>query len=334
MKLDTIVKEIIETGKGTPQKILIHGDAGTGKTALIASLVLEGYELILVDTENGFETLISHLPASLHHKVNVIRVRDTKATPWAIETCTKLMSGRPQKICVKHGRISCPDCIRNKDLLEEFNFSLLNTDTVVAFDSLTQIVESAKAVATTNLPVDAKLEQDHWGRMGMYLAIFLGAVQQAPFHIVCTSHSQEIQAPDGSSKLYPVGGTRNASRQTARYFGHVVYTEIKNKIFRAASSAQHHPKVVAKSRADLAMETGNVSLGDLLIAKPKEGGASADIQEEIGAEGTVEVITKPVRLQDKMAALKVSAAIVSKAPPAPSSTPIPSNINNSIGLPK
>ena len=39
MKLSKIVADTIETGLGTPQKILIHGDAGTGKTALIANLV-------------------------------------------------------------------------------------------------------------------------------------------------------------------------------------------------------------------------------------------------------------------------------------------------------
>lgn len=305
-KLSSIVAEAAASGLGTPQKILIHGDAGTGKTALLASLVLEGFNLILVDTENGFETLISHLPAEYHDNVDIIRVRDTKDTPWAIETCTKLMSLKPQRICLNHGRIQCPICsdIKSPKPFETYNFGELGPETVVAFDSLTQIVESAKAVASKGLAVDAKLEFDHWGKMGMYLAVFLGAIQQAPFHVAATSHSQEIKGPDGKTKLYPVGGTSNASRQTARYFGHVVYTEIINKKFIAASSAQHAPKVVSKSRADLAMETGKVSLGDLLRAKPKEGGGSADVQEEQQEDGTMatKVATSP--MADKLAKLK------------------------------
>ena len=308
MKLSKIVADTIETGLGTPQKILIHGDAGTGKTALIATLVLEGYNLILVDCENGFETLISHLPIEYHDKVDIIRVRDTKETPIAIETVTKLMSGKPQKICVKHGKVACVECTSAKAEFETYEFGKLDTKTVVAFDSLTQIVESAKAVATRGLAPDAKLEHDHWGKMGMYLSIFLGAVQQAPFHVVCTSHSQEIEAPDGSKKLFPVGGTKNASRQTARYFGHVVYTEVKNKKFIAASSAQHHPKVVSKSRADLAMETGKVSLGDLLIAKPKQGGNSADVQEDVAEDGTVTVAAVSSPMQAKLAAARATAS--------------------------
>lgn len=310
-KLSTIVDDAVTNNTTEPQQILIHGDAGTGKTALIATLVLEGYKLILVDCENGFQTLISHLPAEYYPMVDIIRVRDTKENPIAIETVTKLMSGKPQKICIKHGKVACVACTTAKAEFETYDFSQLDTKTVVAFDSLTQIVESAKAVATKGLAHDAKLEHDHWGKMGMYLSIFLGAIQQAPFHVVCTSHSQEIEAPDGAKKLYPVGGTKNASRQTARYFGHVVYTEIKNKKFIAASSAQHHPKVVSKSRADLAMETGKVSLGDLLLAKPKQGGNSVDVQEEIAEDGSSSVVAATSPMQARLAAARATQKSIS-----------------------
>ena len=52
------------------------------------------------------------------------------------------------------------------------------------------------------------------------------------------------------------------------------------------------------------METGNVSLGDLLAFKPKEGGNSVDIQEETAEDGivTTKVATSPMAA--KLAQLK------------------------------
>lgn len=287
-----------------PQKVLIYGGPGSGKSALAASLVEEGYDLVWFNTENGLQTLITHVPPELMHKIRVINIEDTRENPNAIETCTKVLSGKPFKICNEHGKIACVTCTKEGKPFEELELSKLDTNSVVVFDSVSQISDSAKFISTRDLGKMDKLEYKHYEKIGIHLSIFFSGVQQAKFHVVCIAHEDDAVDIDKKSKRIPTIGTRAYALKVGKYFDHKVYTAVVNKKHVAASSAMFNPSVPASSRSDLAMETGNVTLGDLLKAKPKAGGSSADVQESEDEDGNIVSVPKQNPLQAKLGRLR------------------------------
>lgn len=291
--------------KEQPQKVLIWGEPGTGKTALAASLAEEGYNLHWVDTENGLQTLLTHVPPEFHDQIDVVKIVDSKEKPNAIATCTKLLALKPQKICEAHGRIICAECNKTGAPTYEKDFSLLGEKDVVVFDSVSQISDSAKFQATKDLADLDKLEYKHYERIGMLLNIFFAAVQRMPFHVVCIAHADTIDSGiDGKPQIIPTVGTRSYAGKVGKFFDHKVFTAVVNKKYVAASSAMFNPKVRCSSRSDLAMETGNVTLGDLLKAKPKDGGQSANVQEVDDGNGGKVSDPKQNPLQAKLGQLR------------------------------
>jgi hypothetical protein len=68
----------------------------------------------------------------------------------------------------------------------------------------------------------------------------------------------ETELEDGRKKLVPVCGTTAFSRNTAKYFDHVVYCEIKNKKHNFGSSTIYANNILTGSRTDVALESDAV----------------------------------------------------------------------------
>lgn len=272
------------------QSVLIYGPPKAGKTTLASTLAMQGYNLIWLDFENGSQTLKLSVPREFQKQINLFRCEDTREKPNGIQTAIRLMSMRPQNICVEHGVVNCGVCVAKKDptLFETLDFSKLDTNTVVVFDSLTQLSDSAMANATKNLDDFAKLEFKHYDAQGNYLSMLLSAIQSARhFHRIVISHEAVVEMPDKSEKIVPVGGTKNFSKRVAKYFDHVIYARVHNAKHQYASSTGFNMKFLTGSRSNLAMETGSVTLGDLLKAKPVMGGSSEDMQYDEKGEAQV-----------------------------------------------
>jgi len=144
----------------------------------------------------------------------------------------------------------------------------------VVFDSLTQLTNSAIAHITKTQPEDYKLNYDDWGNLGKLMDTFLSHVQQAPFHIVCISHETEVEMEDGKNKLVPTAGTRNFSRNTAKYFDEVCYCEVKNRKHVVGSSTIYSGNILTGSRSGSSLESAaNPSLipiftGEKVVINP------------------------------------------------------------------
>lgn len=265
-------------------RVLIFGGPKSGKTELAGRLA-EFYDLIWVDMENGHETLFK-LPAEWQQRIELINLPDTRSYPVAIETVLKMVKG-PATICEQHGKVGCMVCKRQEAeehkscqqdeatkhsiterLFTSVNLPALGPDKVVVFDSLTQLSNSAIANITKNEPDDYKLNYDDWGNLGKLLDIFLSHIQQAGYNVVVISHEVEAETEGKKKTLVPVGGTRNFSRNVAKYFDHVVYAERKNRKHVFASSTSYSNTILTGSRTDVVMEAEeNPSL--LSIFKPE-----------------------------------------------------------------
>lgn len=246
--------------KSTTQSVLVYGPPKTGKSQLVGELSSE-YNLVWFDLENGHATLFK-LPEEQQSRIELVALPDSRSYPIAIETCLKVIKGAPCLIDVETGKVVDPKTRKPDREYTEVHLNALGPDTIVVFDSLTQLTQSAISHITKNQADDYKLNYDDWGNLGKLMDIFLSHIQVAKFNVVCISHETEVEMEDGKTRIVPTAGTRNFSRNTAKYFGHVVYAQLQNKKHSFSSSTTAMPNVIIGSRTDIATETmtGGASL--------------------------------------------------------------------------
>ena len=248
------------------QRCLLFGPPKTGKT-LLAGKLAEHYDIIWVDLENGHETLFQ-LPVSYQERIELINIPDTRSYPMAIETCLKIVK-QPCVICELHGKVACMICKREEAPTFSTDLPSLGLDTIVVFDSMTQLTNSAIANITKGEKDDYKLDYDDWGNLGKLLDIFLSHIQQSGYHVVVISHETEAKTEGKKSRLVPVAGTRNFSRNCAKYFDHVIYCEVKNKKHTFTSSTTASTNILTGSRTGIAIENAADEASLLQIFKPE-----------------------------------------------------------------
>lgn len=253
----------------TTHRILVYGGPKTGKTELVGRLA-EHYNLLWFDIEKGHNTLFK-LPKEWQERINVIEIPDTRAVPMASETLKKVFRGGIHKICGEHGKVACMSCMKMGKPTETVDLYSLGADTIVVVDSLTQLTSSIINHVTKGMDDEYKLEFDDYGDLGKHMGNFLSDVQQAPFNVVCISHETTAKLEDGKERIVPVAGTRNFSRNTAKYFDDVVFSEIVNGAHKFGSSTLYRNGIVSGSRSGAALEKMTVpSLMDIMkgIATP------------------------------------------------------------------
>ena len=242
------------------QKVMLYGAPFSGKSTVAAKLA-EKYNLIWVSLENKVNHL-SELPLEWQERIEVINIKDSKALPFALPTVLNMVQ-KKVRICEEHGGTNCPICIReykqnpDEDMFVSFDPTNIGRDTVVVFDSVTQLVSSAISVITAKKPDDYKLEFDDWGLLSRYMETFFGQLQACSYNVVVISHEVEAEDPSGKKRLVPIGGSRNTSAICHKYFDHVVRASISlTKKHELNSSTSDSSVYVVGSR-------GNVDLKSL-----------------------------------------------------------------------
>lgn len=245
-------------------RVLVYGGPKTGKTELVGKLA-EHYNLIWFDAENGYVTL-TKMPQAWQERVEMISIPDSRVMPMAVETWLKVIKGTEHFVCEAHGKCSCALC-KKQGLPETrvcFN-ELSPTRDIVVFDSLTQFSNSCISNITKAQPDDYKMDFGDWGQLGVLVDKFLSQVQAARYNVVCITHEAEVDFEDGKSKLVPVCGSSKSSRNTAKYFDHVVYVEIRNKKHVAGSSTGYSNTAVTGSRTNVELEKSTADKGANLL---------------------------------------------------------------------
>lgn len=248
-------------------RVLIFGGPKTGKSEL-AGRLSEFFNLIWFDCEKGWVTL-TKLPQQWQERINVISVPDSRTYPIAAETWLKVIRGTPTKICHEHGKVDCAICKKDPSkTFEEVHLNATPNDTIVVFDSLTQFSNSCIANITKNQPDEYKLQLDDWGNLRVLIDKFLSQVQAAPYNIVCITHEELLPMEDGKMKIVPVSGSSKSSMNTAKYFDHVIYCEIKNKKHIAASATTYGNNITTGSRTSVELEKDAVPTLLSIFGKP------------------------------------------------------------------
>lgn len=257
MKLSALAKEINRPARN--HSILIYGPPKTGKTSLVgtAAAIPEINRIVWIDLENGAETLL-HMglsPSDLD-KIELIRIPDTREIPRGIETVLKLFSSKtPVTVCDLHGKVGCVEC---KNTGTTFHLASMTHNDLLVIDSGSQLGDSALALACLGKPIDFKPSFDEYGIAGKYLSDICGVIQACQnTNFVMISHELVVEEEVNGikrDKIYPLVGTRQFCSKVSKYFGTVVYTELKMGKHAAGSSSTYKPNHVTGSRVNAKME--------------------------------------------------------------------------------
>ena len=287
-------------------RVLVFGPPKSGKTQLAGSVALNpNLKVLLFDLENGSDTLLK-LPVETHDRIEVISIPDTRGFPIAIETMLKVIKGGPVEICELHGKVSCAICKSKGAPTTHVELNSLGLDTIIIVDSLTQLTNSAIAHITKARPEDYKMEFDDWANLGKLMDTFLSYVQQSPNNIICISHETEVEMEDGKQKLVPTAGTRNFSRNTAKYFDEVVYCEVKNKKHIAASATTYANNILTGSRTGNVLENkpGEASLVSIFLNPTTTAGNAGSVTATTPVSQATPAAKAVVDLQALAASMK------------------------------
>lgn len=241
-------------------RVCLYGPPKGGKTELAGSLA-EHYNLLWFDLENGHTTLFK-LPHEWQERIELIHLPDSKEFPIAVETMLKVVKGNKVKICEAHGKVSCPKCISLPQTEVELN--ALDGSWVVVIDSGTQFTASAIAHITQGKPDTYKMDYDDWGNLKVLCEKLGSQMQVAPYNLVFITHEEEVELEDKSKKIVPVLGSSKSSRNTAKYFDHVVYCGVRNKKHVVGSATTYAMSLMTGSRSDVAMEDSKADKPSLL----------------------------------------------------------------------
>ena len=274
MKLSELASKLHAHQKPN-HSILIYGPSKTGKTELVgtAARIPEIKRIFWIDIENGAETLL-HMGLTEEEldKINLIKIPDTRELPRGIETVLKMLSAKtPIEICDIHGKVGCTECKGKSHTV--FCLKDCTHNDLVVIDSGSQLGDSALAMACAGKNIEYKPGWDEYGLVVKWLGDIMSVIQAATFtNFVMITHEliyeEEINGIK-RDKILPLVGTKAFCSKVAKYFGTVIYTEIKLGKHAAGSSSTYKPNHITGSRVNAAIEKSKeLSMRAILV----EGG--------------------------------------------------------------
>jgi len=241
------------------------------------------------------------LPPEFHSNVDVIRLPDSQTASIAAETLLKVFR-KPfseKRICWYHGKVDCQACAKDTNAAHStIDLSKFTKEDVVVLDSVTQLSLSIMyAILKDKLKGDTvesflefRGDFREYRAQGFILDRIFGTIQAADVNVCAISHEMLIESNVDSTQkedkpvgtgveiIVPVAGTRNFSRNFARYFDTVVYLGVVNNRHRAYSNTVHDGNIVLGSRTGIdiskAGEPGQPTFIDLFERK---GGTTSGI---------------------------------------------------------
>jgi hypothetical protein len=296
--------KLTEVQQQQTKRVLIFGPPKTGKSSLAGELSEHGWFLDWIDMEQGSSVLFKR-SREAQERINLITLADTRAYPIAIETCLKITKGTKVEICQAHGKVSCPLCKKDNKPVDILEMNSQPANRIVVYDSLTQLTASAIAKIAAPLGEDFKFGYDEWAKLGFLIDTFLSSIQQAGYHVICISHEIEAESETGKNIIVPVAGTRNFSRNCAKYFDEVIYTEVKNKKHSFSSMTTANMNIMTGSRSDFDI-------------------SKADNASLIGLFGTPPIVQLPVNTPvETVIEIPKQALAITGTKPVLTSKPIP-----------
>lgn len=231
-------------------KLLLVGDSGTGKTGSLASLAEAGYNLRILDFDNGLD-ILRHL-----------------CSPEALakieyETCTDIYSSKSGKPVVTKAEAWA----RAMKLLDSWHEGVVkwSADDILVIDSLTLL---GRAVMNYVMYLNGKIGQrpqiQHWGEAMDLLESLLAQLYSdaVKCNVIITSHISYVESDDGGGAIagYPSALGNKLPPKVGRYFNSMLLARTVGSKRVIETTSQ--PKIQCKNPApnkmpkQLPLETG------------------------------------------------------------------------------
>lgn len=276
MNLADLAKRV--TTKHPNHSILIYGQPKTGKTKLVgtAAQIPEIERIFWFDLENGAETLLHMgLTEAELAKITLFSIPDTRDSPRGIETLLKCFSSKNAsalRVCDEHGKVGCVECMTANPIksYSEFYLPSLTKNDLVVIDSGSQLGDSAMSMACAGKPIEYKPTWDEYGLQVKWLSDVLGIMQAASnTNFVMITHVIPIEEEFNGVKrdrFYPLCGTKALCQKVAKFFGTVVFVEIKLGRHVAGSGSLYKGDATTGSRVNAKIENSKeLSMRSILV---------------------------------------------------------------------
>lgn len=234
--------------------VCVYGMPKTGKTELVGTLAAKK-KLWWFSLDQGHKTLLSQKSAAYPFLDNIelFIIPDSQLFPVAAQTMLKVLRGGLCKVCHAHGVVDCPaPACKLEGNYSEIELKKFTSEDVLVVDHFGQLMDSVmnnihkEPLAKDNF--DIKSDWDDYLKQGNYGDRYGSTIQNAPYHCVVLTQETMANMPDGTKKIAPMGGTRNASADFGKYFDDIVYTEVVGGKFVASCDAGDKSRVVIGSR--------------------------------------------------------------------------------------
>jgi hypothetical protein len=228
--------------------MLFIGDSGTGKTGALVSLVKAGYNLVILDFDNGLDILTSILSEEPNAAELLSRV--------TYETCTDklkavngiLMPDGQPKAYSKAMKLLTNWKTDDEDLGP---VSAWDKKTILIVDSLTFM--SNAVFRYVDFVNNFKDPRQTYGESMKLIENTLGMLYSDAIgcHVIITSHISYIETEAGVNKGYPSSIGKALSPKIPRYFN----TVLQAKVIGAGASAKRKIRTVPDGSLDLKTAT-------------------------------------------------------------------------------
>ena len=283
--------------ESSSHSILIYGDSGAGKTrmAATAALIPEIKKIVWIDLENGSDTILHMgLPDEALEKIQLFKLLDTRKEPHAMGTLLKMFSSKADlNICEEHGRANCLECTQGKKPSQVFNITKMTHNDLLIIDSGSQMTDCAINALLKGQPEDAILQIQEWGAVSNWLTAILQVIQIGRYtNTIVLSHVYYDEEYSGTgpnrslvrTRIFPMIGSAAYSKKVGKFFGTVVFLELKGSKHAGGSSTTYKPNCNTKSRLNIKVEDSpTLNMRDILVkggvireARSKDSNANAN----------------------------------------------------------
>lgn len=206
-------------------KLLLLGDSGSGKTGALASLAQAGFNLRIVDLDNGIDVLANLLrdPAGKYGKEALSRVE--------YETFTDPMKNVNGKLIPKAATVwqrtakaldnwSPPGCSASLGPISSWT-----SQDVLVIDSLTMLGNAAiNFVLSMNARLGGRIEQGDWFQAQQLVESLLQMLydEGVKCNVIVIAHVAYIGEDNGPQKGYPATPGKALSPKVGRYFNNTL----------------------------------------------------------------------------------------------------------------
>lgn len=247
--------------KNDPLKVLVLGDTGVGKTGALASLLLAGYELFILDFDEGTDVLqdalkgksvkchIETLQDSYTQVGNFLGVTTPKAFPTAIRLLGTA-GWTDSETKENFGKVSTWDNTR-----------------IVVIDSLTFMGKAAlNWTVANNGRSHQKAWQSDWGEAMSSLEKTLAILYSSDVkcHVIVLTHVKYQEDESGALvKGFPTALGKALPPEIGRYFNFMLHAKIsgsganlKRELFTTPSGIVSAKCPILKAPASLPLDSG------------------------------------------------------------------------------